>query len=914
MRNYRVSLFGLGLLLAAVAANGAGPSMLYVATNGNDGWSGGLPTPNSAGTDGPLRSLPRARDALRARHAESRPSGGLTVRVRAGTYVLPEPLVFEPQDSGTAEAPVIFEAYPGEKPIVSGGRVVHGFRQRGALWETVLPEVKEGKWHFRQLFVNGKRRQLARSPNQGYHRVAGFIPGPPVPNAKAFARDRFLFRPGDLKPFERLTDAYVVLMHSWETSIHPTTSVDTVSNLVLFTAPLKEWWGMGYWEEGQRYYVENALELLDEPGEWYLDRQTGLLTYWPMPGERLGKVEVVAPVLPELVRFAGNPDEGRFVHHVILRGLTFQHADWALDPKGNSSTQAAVEVPAAISADGALNCAIERCEVAHVGTYGIWFRRGCKDCRVQQNRLHDLGAGGIRVGEANPAQADAAETSRTLVDNNHIFDGGHVFAAGIGVWVAQSSSNVISHNDIHDLLYSGMSVGWNWDDAPNRTHHNTIEFNHVHDLGHGVLSDAGLIYCLGVSPGSVIRNNVFHDMWPYSNPAFGWGIYLDATCGGYLVESNVVYNTLSGGLMYNNGGHEHVIQNNIFALSANHQLWPYHEKRPATFRRNIVCLTQGELFIPYGERSLNDRLAAKESLGEWDGNLYWHTGGAERLRFYHRSFREWQELGLDRDSRIADPGFVNIGKADFRLKGKSPARQLGIREIDTTRVGLYGERSWTRECRHAECRLAYLPAPPPAPKPVVIQDDFETTSIGRHPAQAQVSGEESGASIRVSNERASSGKQSLKITDSKALQPSWQPHFFYEPHYTSGVARLAFDVWFATNAQFFVEWRDAADYPKNVGPSVLFDGNGNVSAAGKTLGRVPAESWVHVEIEAALGKNAPRAFSLRLKPANGPPQSFQELPISGSGFRELHWLGFSSTATADTAFFLDNISLKRQIK
>ncbi len=151
------------------------------------------------------------------------------------------------------------------------------------------------------------------------------------------------------------------------------------------------------------------------------------------------------------------------------------------------------------------------------------------------------------------------------MDNNHIFDGGHVYAAGIGIWVAQSSGNRIAHNDIHDLRYSGMSIGWNWNDAPNRTHHNVIELNHVHDMGHGVLSDAGLIYCLGVSPGSVIRNNVFHDMWPYSNPPLGWGIYLDATCGGYLVENNLVYNTLSGGLMYNNGGHEHVIQNNIFA-------------------------------------------------------------------------------------------------------------------------------------------------------------------------------------------------------------------------------------------------------------------------------------------------------------------------------------------------------------
>jgi hypothetical protein len=308
------------------------------------------------------------------------------------------------------------------------------------------------------------------------------------------------------------------------------------------------------------------------------------------------------------------------------------------------------------------------------------------------------------------ARADIAETSRTLVDNNHIFDGGHVFAAGIGIWLAQSSSNRISHNDIHDLLYSGLSIGWNWDDATNRTHDNIIEFNHVHHLGHGVLSDAGLIYCLGMSPGSIIRNNVFHDMWPYSQPPFGWGIYLDATCGGYLVESNLVYNTLSGGLMFNNGGHQHVIQNNIFALSANHALWPYFEKRPNIFRRNIVYLTQGELFIPYGERSLNDRLAGNESLGEWDSNLYWHTSGAERLHFYRPGFAQWQELGLDRHSLIADPELVSPQAADFRVSSSSPAARIGFMPIDVSQAGLYGEPAWTHQVRHADCALTPLPA------------------------------------------------------------------------------------------------------------------------------------------------------------------------------------------------------------
>lgn len=915
-----------GLLLATAAglfARGSQAEVFYVATDGNDQWSGRLAARNVQRTDGPLASLAGARDAIRHARAAGKISGPVTVGVRAGRYFLNAPLVLEPIDSGTAAAPLVIGAYPGERPVLSGGRVIRGFREQGPLWVADIPEVKAGRWHFRQLFVDGQRRQRARGPNTGYYRIARLLPGPKDAQGKAIARDKFAFAPGDLAPWSRLGEVNLILMHSWETSIHPLRSVDTQSNIVELAAPLKEWWCLGYWEKAQRYYVENVYELLDQPGEWYLNRTTGVLSYWPMPGEKPGETEVIAPRLTELVRLKGDADAGRYVDHVTLRGLDFHHADWELSAKGNSSTQAAVEVPAVITADAARHCAVEDCEVAHVGTYAIWFRRGCKDCRIQRNRLFDLGAGGVRVGEANMAKTDAAETGRTLVDNNHIFDGGRVYPAGIGIWVAQSSHNRISHNDIHEMLYSGISIGWNWNDAENRTHHNLIEQNHVHDLVHGVLSDAGLIYCLGVSPGSVIRNNVFHDIWPYSTPPFGWGIYLDATCGGYLVENNLVYNTKSGGLMFNNGGHEHTICNNIFARSATHALWPYSEKRPSTLRRNIVYLTQGELFIPYGERSLNERLAAKEPLGTWAENIYWHTGGTDRLRFYRRSFVEWQSLGLDRGSQIADPLFVDADGRDFRLKPESPALKLGFRPIDVSRVGLYGDPAWVREASHSRCPVQPLPPPPAPPEPLQVNDGFETTPAGSHPASAEVSGEESGASIVVSHERAASGKQSLKISDSKALQPAWQPHFFYQPHITTGVVRQSFDVWLDTDAEFFTEWRDTAAYPKNVGPSVRFDGSGGVRVGGRTIATIPGRRWAHVEIEARLGKGAPRTFKLTLTPAglpsaghenalpNGRAKVFEGLAMVGAQFAELHWLGFSSTAAADTACFLDNVKIQQ---
>ncbi len=904
--------------MSAAAAAVAEPLALFVSPRGNDHWSGRLAEPNAAKTDGPLATIVGARDALRRLRAAGPLTQPVHISMAPGVYPLSETLVFTPEDSGTSACPITYEAAakPGTRSpelgtaILSGGRIVTGWQPgEGKLWTARVPEVAEGKWYFQQLFVNGSRRIRARSPNEGQY-YAIVRKGPPARDPATGVeapqdKTAFVYTPGEIKPWANLDDVNVVVFHSWETSRLRIKSVDDAKHVVQFTGPAC--WAFESWGPKQRYYVENVPEALDAPGEWYLDRKTGVVSYYPLPGEDMTKAEVIAPRLTRLLELRGEPDAGLYVEHLTFKGLAFHYEDWVLEPQGHSDPQAVVTAPAALIADGARNCTVENCDIAHVGDYALWFRRGCKDNRIVHNRVHDMGVGGVRLGEAAMASEDAAESSGNLVDNNHIFDGGHVYHGGVGLWVAQSSHNTISHNEIHDLRYSGMSIGWNWGDEPNRCHHNVIEYNHVHHCMNGYLNDGGAIYTLGMSPGSVIRNNVFHDIWPYS--AIGWGIYLDATCSQYLVENNIVYNTLAGALMFNNGGHEHVIRNNVFALGAQYMLWPYWGKRPNTFTHNLIYLTQGDLIPAFSENSLKERIQAGEPLGQWDGNLYWNPNNPD-LHFFQHGFPEWQALGLDQHSIIADPQFVNAEAHDFRLKPTSPTLPLGFKPIDTSNVGLYGDAAWVAEARAVKHPPTVLPAPPPPPKPTPVNDDFENTVVGDPPEGATVSGEEKGASIRVSDEQAAGGQHSLKFTDRADLTPSWQPHMFYQPHFTTGTIREAFDLYLGPDALVFTEWRDNSAYPDNIGPSVTFDAQGQVTASGKLLTTIPLGKWVHVEVECKLGKSAPKTYTVAVTVPRQDPQRFADLAFTGKDFREVHWLGFVSNATTNSVFYLDNVGIQ----
>lgn len=696
--------------LVEAANQATKPIVFYVSPKGDDSWSGTLAQANADRTDGPFASLEAARDAIRRLKTEGRLDRPVAVLIRGGVYRLSAPFVLEPRDSGTPDCPITYTAYEGEKVVFSGGRTIKGWRKGdGEVWTAQIEDVRSGGWYFRSLFVNGERRRRARTPNEGYLRVAGKAPARIDPEtSKPISRDRtaFRFKPGDLRKWYGLEDANIITFHSWTTSRFFIQSLDTEENVVELAGRSR--YEFLRWDKKQRYVVENVPEALDAPGEWYLDRKTGILSYIPLEGQDPRKAEIIAPVLSNLVRFHGDPDNGKFVEYVTFSNLSFLYTDWTIGREGHSFPQAAIDgsrggVEPAMLIDGARYCTLEALEVAHVGGYGIALRRGCFANRIERCHVHDLGAGGILIGETRLPEQENARTYYNVVSNCFIHDGGNVYPSGVGVWIGKSSYNSIVHNEICDFYYTGVSVGWSWGYKPSSAHHNLVAYNHIHHIGFGVLSDMGGIYTLGRSPGTHLHHNLIHHVESYSYG--GWGIYPDEGSSDIIIENNIVYRTKTGGF-HQHYGRDNIVRNNIFAFSRDGQIIrTRNEKhRSFVFERNIVFFDRGKLLGSNWKGNVGNFLL--------DYNLYWDASGRE-VTFAGKSFSQWRAAGQDVHSIIADPLFLDPYNYDFRLKPQSPAFRLGFEPIDMRAVGLQGPREWTDLPEKVKRR----PWPVPDPRP-----------------------------------------------------------------------------------------------------------------------------------------------------------------------------------------------------
>jgi len=600
IKNRMVKTTAIAFMLILSTAQGH-CAEFYVAPGGEDG---------NAGTKAkPFASLAGARNAVRKLLAEGL-TQNVTILIREGTYELSGTLMFEPGDSGTDKQSITYAAFPGETAVVSGGREIKGWRRsEGDIWLVKLPASQEGKWHFRQLWVNGRRAKRARTPNRDSQAPYLRLKGATLSEDEKTCT--YTFAPDQLKNWQNLSDVEAVVFGHWAITRKRFQRLDPRSGVTQMAGPHGAAHACIAPAAGRTCYVENVFEGLDQPGEWYLDRQTGVLSYWSRPGENMATAKVVAPALTQLLRVEGTPKQP--VRNLHFRGIQFLYTDWSPPEGGYVGDQACFfsnikkeegilpHIDTAIHWDYVESSSVSDSVIARLGGGGIALLKGCHRNTISGNYIFDISANGVMLGGQKEEDPDAPKDNR--IANNHIHACGIDFYGAVGIWVGIAQRALISRNRVHDLPYSGISVGWQWHPDPSSCRENTVEHNHIFDVMKR-LADGGGIYTLGAQAGTVIRGNHIHDVHrsPYAEGGPNNGIFADQGSRGYLFEQNVIYNTAGEPVRFNQGSRDlHQWDSNFFAVSGKAGSVPapeleyhyYDGEKPSSFppvARNVISI------------------------------------------------------------------------------------------------------------------------------------------------------------------------------------------------------------------------------------------------------------------------------------------------------------------------------------
>jgi len=658
---------------------------IYISTTGDD---------TNRGTETePLASLIGARNTIR--QIKKNPSfiaQSFQVVIKDGVYFMKAPLVLLPEDSGTAEYPIIYKAEEGTHPVFSGGKIITGFtKNEDGLWQTTIPETAYYKWKFDQLYVNNKRATLARTPNTGFIKidtVTQHIWKQGDSKVAQRAEQQVFFNQDDFNLLsktneEELENLRFKAFHKWDYTLRHIDALNFDSlSIVTSGKGMKPWNPL---KKGTRLVLENYKAALDTVGEWFLNNK-GTLFYKPQIGETLENTEVIAPVLENLITISGNANTNQWVKHISFEGLSFKHSHYKIPPTGSEPNQAAAKLNAAILLEGAQNISITNCEVSNIGQHAIWFGKACSYSSLEETYIHNIGGGGVYLGDFKPLENNL-HTHHITVNNNIIQSGGQEFPAAVGVWVGHSSDNKITHNDIANFYYTGISVGWVWGYKPSLAKRNTISYNHIHHIGWDLLSDMAGIYTLGASEGTVVENNLIHHIHSYSYG--GWGMYADEGSSGIVFKNNLVYNTKTGGFQQNYGK-GNIIKNNILAYAKKYQLQCTiaEDHKSFSFTNNIILFNEG--MVAKG--------AWDDVVADIDNNIYWNENG-NTYDFNKHSFKAWQKKGFDEHSFLVNPWFKNPLEADFRFKNKRSYKKIDFKPFNYSEAGVLSDKAWKEKAK-----------------------------------------------------------------------------------------------------------------------------------------------------------------------------------------------------------------------
>ena len=679
MRNgvYRVLLAMLMVSCFVPGSSQAARVDFYVSPAGNDSWSGRLPEPDAQRSDGPFKSLTRARDAIRGlKKADQFPDGSVTVHIRAGVHALSETFELAAQDSGTAGAPVVYRAYKGEAVRLVGGKHIRGFapideaailgriekKYRGNILQTNLRA--QGIADFGQLkprgfgrpmyaaglelFYQDKPMQLARWPNRGWAEIAA-VPAGETGGKFTYKGDR----PG------RWAQAEDIWLHGywtqdWADSYEKVESINTQKRQITTCEPH----GVYGYTAGHRYYALNILEELDAPAEWYLDRQSGILYFWP-PAP-LSEGSTCVSILEEPMVSM------RDVSYVRLQGLTLE-----------CSRGTAIEI-----VEGNHNTVAD-CTLRNIGNVAVNIKGGAQN-GVVGCHIYQSGDGGIRLsGGDRKTLTPAGNYAR----NNHIHDFSRWVRTYRPAISVNGVGNQIAHNLIHDGPHTAVLFGGN---------EHLLEFNEVHDVCRET-GDVGAFYTgrNWTTRGTVIRHNYFHHIHgPYTHGAMA--VYLDDAASGMTIFGNVFYKASRAAFI--GGGRDNVVENNIFVdcepavhIDARGLGWAKKHIAKGGSWRMYKKLEE----VNFDKPPYSTRYPTLAAILEGDPAV--PKGNMVRRNVFRG--RRWMDLqGVDKALVViednltkGDPRFVDAGNMNFQLKADSPAYKLGFKRIPIEKIGVMTE-------------------------------------------------------------------------------------------------------------------------------------------------------------------------------------------------------------------------------
>ena len=707
-------------LVSAKASAVAGPAAeFYVATDGAD--------TNPGTKDKPFATIEKARNAVRAKKDAKE---NITVWIRGGTYRLSQTLVFSLEDFAPKGRIITYAAYKDEEPILTSGKKITGWKKleqplsalpakaQGKVWVADIPSTKGGAWRFRTLF-NGEK-PLPRARSRGFNPTT-----PRIERDKRWTNlDTLHFPKGTLRNWDNLEDVEILIRpnHVWVVNYLGLASVDENTNVAKTTVPATYNLNPCSSRVTSSCWVENVLEVLDQPGEWVLNTQEGKLYLWPednAPGDN-----IIAPRFRELILVEGkNIDELEGdvpVRGLVFKGLTLTCGDRDVWTKADKGIQHDWEMwdkdNSLVRFRGAENCALENCDLRNSSGGGVRVDRYGQNIRIANNNFHNLGGTAVLLCGYGPGRKDVNKNN--VVQNNNIQTCSQLHLHNPGVFIWQSGENKILNNHIHDLPYDGLvlsgvrpryfditdPVKWTqkgiipknlrenmrlirWDEVGQpktaaearrfaHARNNLVQDNEFNDCVQ-TLGDGNAIYLSCAAEGNIVRRNLVH----HSGQG-GQQIRFDDDQEKSTVQQNIVIGKEGIALKHNN----YIINNVIIDGTI---VFKKETESGCRVEHNIVYKRDGSTTF-FSKSGKTDRAYQKANA---DYNLFYSSNTKEVEKFLQQ-FRG--KYGLEKHGIVADPKFVDIDNYDVRLTPDSPAHDLGIKSIDIDKIGLLNAPSFAR--------------------------------------------------------------------------------------------------------------------------------------------------------------------------------------------------------------------------